>query len=92
MFGSIGFSELALIFLLVILLFGPEKLPEFAKFFGKTVRTIRDTVDDAKMTIKQELDQADLTKDIAQMKSDLDPLRTDLDPYRSEESNDQSSQ
>lgn len=79
MLGSIGFSEVALIFLVVILLFGPEKLPEFAKFFGKTVRTIKETVDDAKSTIKKELDEADVTRDIT-------TLSKELDPYLSEES------
>lgn len=85
MFGSIGFPELALIFLVVILLFGPEKLPEFAKFFGKTVRTIRETVDDAKSTIKKELDEVDVTKDIRE-------LGKEMDPYHLEDSNDRSSQ
>ncbi len=84
MFGSIGFSEIALIFLVIILLFGPEKLPEFAKFFGKTIRTIRETVDDAKSTIKKELDEVDVTRDIRQMGEELDP-------YRHEDSNDGSS-
>jgi Tat protein translocase TatB subunit len=82
MFGSIGFSELALIFLIVILLFGPDKLPEFAKFFGKTVRTIKESVDDAKNTIKRELDDADVTRDIRS-------LGKELDPYRIEDSNEQ---
>ena len=85
MFGSIGFPELALIFLVVILLFGPETLPEFAKFFGKTVRTIRETVDDAKSTIKKELDEVDVTKDIRE-------LGKEMDPYHLEDSNDRSSQ
>jgi len=85
MFGSIGFPELALIFLVVILLFGPEKLPEFAKFFGKTIRTIRETVDEAKSTIKKELDEVDVTKDIR-------AFGEELDPYRTEDKNDESSQ
>ncbi len=85
MFGSIGFPELALIFIVVILLFGPEKLPEFAKFFGKTVRTIRETMDDAKRTIQNELDEADVTKDIR-------ALGKELDPYKPEDSNEKSPQ
>lgn len=85
MFGSIGFAELALIFIVVILLFGPEKLPEFARFFGKTVHTVRKTVDDAKRTIQNELDEADVTQEIRE-------FGKGLDPYGTEDSNEKPSQ
>ena len=45
MFGSIGFPELILIFIVVLLVFGPNKLPEFAKLLGKTLREFRSTID-----------------------------------------------
>ncbi len=40
MFG-IGPSELAVIFLLTLLLFGPQKLPEIAKMLGRAAREAR---------------------------------------------------
>ncbi|MBN2346409.1 MAG: twin-arginine translocase subunit TatB [Candidatus Aminicenantes bacterium] len=55
MFGSIGFPELVLVFVVVLLVFGPKKLPEFAKFLGKAVRQFRSTVDEAKATIQDEI-------------------------------------
>lgn len=55
MFASIGFPELILIFIVVLLVFGPKKLPEFASWLGKAVREFRHTVDQAKSAIQDEL-------------------------------------
>jgi TatA/E family protein of Tat protein translocase len=55
MFGSIGFPELILIFIVVLLVFGPKKLPEFAKLLGKAVREFRSTIDQAKAAIEDEI-------------------------------------
>jgi TatA/E family protein of Tat protein translocase len=55
MFGSIGFPELLLIFIVVLLVFGPKKLPEFAKLLGKAVREFRTTIDEAKSAIQDEI-------------------------------------
>ncbi len=55
MFGSVGFPELIMIFIVVLLVFGPKKLPEFAKLLGKTIREFRTTVDQAKAAIEDEI-------------------------------------
>ena len=55
MFGSIGFPELIMIFIVVLLVFGPKKLPEFAKLLGKAVREFRTTIDEAKAAIEDEI-------------------------------------
>jgi len=68
MFGSIGFPELILIFIVVLLVFGPKKLPEFAKLLGKAIREFRSTVDEAKSAIQDEIykeGMADHMKDIS---------------------------
>ncbi len=39
--GSIGFTELLLIFLVVMLLFGAKKLPELARGLGQAMREFR---------------------------------------------------
>ncbi len=62
MIGSIGFPEVVMIFIVVLLLFGPKKLPEFAKLMGKTVREFRKTINDAKATIEGEIDKADFSE------------------------------
>ncbi len=39
--GSIGFTELLLIFLVIMLLFGAKKLPELARGLGQAMREFR---------------------------------------------------
>ena len=39
--GSIGFTELLLIFLVIMLLFGAKKLPELAQGLGQAMREFR---------------------------------------------------
>jgi TatA/E family protein of Tat protein translocase len=58
MLGSIGLPELILVFVVVLLLFGPDKLPHFAKTLGKTVREFRSTVEDAKSAIHDEIEKS----------------------------------
>lgn len=42
---GIGPMELGLVALVVLLLFGPKRLPQLGKSIGKTVKAIRDGVD-----------------------------------------------
>jgi sec-independent protein translocase protein TatA len=82
MIGSIGFPEVIMIFVVVLLLFGPKKLPDFAKTFGKALREFRKTVNDAKATIEEEIDKADLnvTEDIKAIDQDLKQIaRMDIE-------------
>ncbi|HDP95641.1 MAG TPA: twin-arginine translocase subunit TatB [Candidatus Aminicenantes bacterium] len=77
MFGSIGFQEILLIFVVVLLVFGPDKLPRFARELGKFIRDFRSTVNDARHTIQEEVDRHDITKDIRNMDSELKKLQDD---------------
>ena len=46
MFENIGFTELMIIMLVIVIFFGPKKIPEFAKSLGKGIaefkRAMRD--------------------------------------------------
>jgi Tat protein translocase TatB subunit len=75
MFGSIGFPEIIMIFIVVLLLFGPSKLPDFAKMFGKTVREFRKTINEAKSTIEEEIEKVDVAQDL---KQDLKEIDSDI--------------
>lgn len=55
-FESIGTSELMLIGLVALIIFGPRKLPELARTVAKTMAEFRRSSDDFKNTWKQELD------------------------------------
>ncbi|WP_068777536.1 twin-arginine translocase TatA/TatE family subunit [Paenibacillus sp. FJAT-26967] len=41
MFQNIGFTEILLVALVCLLLFGPSKLPELGKAFGRTLREFK---------------------------------------------------
>ena len=71
MFGSIGFPELILIFIVVLLVFGPKKLPEFAKLLGKTIREFRSTIDDAKAAIEDEIYKEGMTSQLKEIGKDV---------------------
>ena len=53
---SIGTSELLLIGLVALIVFGPRKLPEFARMLGKARNEFRRTTDDFKQTWAREVD------------------------------------
>lgn len=42
--GRIGASELIIILLIALVIFGPSKLPEIGKAFGKSIREFKDNV------------------------------------------------
>jgi Tat protein translocase TatB subunit len=52
---DIGFQELIIIFVVALLVFGPEKLPEIAKTLGKWVVEIRRGVNIAKSQMEEEM-------------------------------------
>jgi len=51
MFGSIGPAELLVIFLVVLLIFGADRLPELARGLGKGMREFRRAADEVKNEI-----------------------------------------
>lgn len=53
-FGGLGGPEMIVIGLVVLVLFGAKKIPEFAKGLGKGIREFKDAVKD----VKHEVDEA----------------------------------
>ncbi|MDT0202088.1 sec-independent translocase [Nocardioides sp. AE5] len=68
MFG-VGLPELAVIAVVAVLVFGPDKLPELARQAGRMVRQVKSFADSARDDLRQELgpEYADLEL------RDLDP-------------------
>jgi TatA/E family protein of Tat protein translocase len=67
--GSVGFQEMGFIFLLALLLFGPKKLPELGRMFGKALTEFRRAQSELKATFEREMKSLDRenesTKEIA---------------------------
>lgn len=53
--GSIGFSELVVIFVIVLVFFGPRRFPEIARSMGHAMREFRRSLNQ----IRRELEEAD---------------------------------
>jgi TatA/E family protein of Tat protein translocase len=57
--GSVGFQEMGFIFLLALLLFGPKKLPELGRMFGKALTEFRRAQSELKATFEREMKNLD---------------------------------
>lgn len=83
-FESIGTSELMLIGLVALIIFGPRRLPELARTFGKTMAEFRRSSDDFKKTWKQELDLEEAKKSLEMLTDfrDEDAVKNDISVSR----------
>lgn len=54
-FGPIGWPELLVILVLVLVVFGPRRLPEIADAMGKSIRKFRDSSREATREVQREL-------------------------------------
>lgn len=79
-FESIGTSELMLIGLVALIVFGPRKLPELARTVGKTMAEFRRSTDDFKKTWKQELEVEEVKKSLASLTDfrDEDEIKNEI--------------
>ncbi len=53
--GSVGTPELLLILVIFLLLFGPQKLPEFGKSLGRAIREFKKASQELQETIEKEV-------------------------------------
>lgn len=52
-FGNLGFTEILLILVVVLLLFGAKRLPEIGASFGKGIREFKKSISDVNNEITQ---------------------------------------
>jgi Tat protein translocase TatB subunit len=62
---NIGFPELLIIVAIALIVFGPNKLPELARAFGKAMREFKKATEEVKESFEAE------TKDLDELKSTL---------------------
>ena len=56
MFGSIGGTELLLILVIALLVFGPRKLPDLGRTIGRAMGEFRRASNDFRNTLEREID------------------------------------
>ncbi|MGH7624453.1 MAG: twin-arginine translocase TatA/TatE family subunit [Gemmatimonadaceae bacterium] len=75
-FGNLGFGEILIILIVVLLLFGAKRIPEIAGSFGKGIREFKKSVNEVQNSVQA---------DIAPPRDDRDRLRqADAPPETSE--------
>src|SRR5580765_5057638 len=84
--GQLGFSEMLVVFIVALLVFGPKKLPELGKSLGKGIREFRKATDELKSTWQDQV--KDIQAPLNDVKKDMHEMGQDLksDFYKSLES------
>jgi len=59
MFGDIGLPELLVIFIIVLVLFGPGKLPDVGKAIGEALRGFKKALNEPRNSIDERSDKKD---------------------------------
>ena len=67
MFLDISFGEIFIIVAAIFIIFGPQKIPEFARKFGKGMREIRKASTEIRREINQEVNQYKTDLDLEKM-------------------------
>ncbi|MHB8077623.1 MAG: twin-arginine translocase TatA/TatE family subunit [Candidatus Krumholzibacteriia bacterium] len=54
--GNLGWQELLVVLVIVLVIFGPKRLPEIGEALGKSMRKFRAASRDAQSEIRREVD------------------------------------
>ena len=71
MFGTLGMTELILIFVVALLLFGPRKMPQIGRSIGRAMGEFRRASNEFKRTIEDEV----ASDEIRDVEKDLKGIR-----------------
>lgn len=81
-FLFISGAEIGIILVIVLLVFGADKVPEIARGLGKGMRTLKDATNDIKGEITKSVEEhgidTSITKDV---KKELDKVKDDLEDF-----------
>jgi len=73
MFGSLGFPELIVIFVIALIIFGPRKLPEIGKSLGKSLAEFKKASNELRNTLEEEIR-------IEEQRTTAEPVKTTTSP------------
>lgn len=76
--GSLGIQEIVVICLVILFVFGPERLPEFAREAGKLIARFRKESARSINELKQAADITDLDRELKSLSKDLRDVRSSV--------------
>jgi sec-independent protein translocase protein TatA len=74
--GQLGFSEMLVIFIVALLVFGPKKLPELGKSLGKGIREFKKATEELKSSWEDQV--KDITTPLNEVKQDIHAMGQDM--------------
>lgn len=82
MYLFISGAEIFVILLIVVMLFGADKLPEIARGLGKGMRQIKDATNDIKREIKNSAEKNDIDIDVAsKVRDEINKVKGNFDDF-----------
>ena len=76
----IGAPEILIVLLLVVMLFGADKIPEIARGLGKGMRQMKNATNDIKREIQDSADKHDLNLDVTKdIQKEIENVKENID-------------
>lgn len=82
MIGTLLFissTEIFVILLIVVLVFGADKIPEIARGLAKAMNTVRHATDDIKNEISKSVDEHGISNEVHQIQEQIDEVRDQIE-------------
>lgn len=76
--GNLGVTELIVIAVLALLVFGPDRLPELARQAGKMIARFREETSKSVDELKRAADIEDLDRELKGLSRDIRDVRTSV--------------
>lgn len=76
--GNLGFWELALVAVIALVVFGPERLPDLARQAGKFLARLRQETSRSVQELKQAAEVGDLDRELKGLSRDLRDVRSSV--------------
>jgi sec-independent protein translocase protein TatA len=81
-FLFISGPEIMVIMLIVVMVFGADKIPEIARGLGKGIRQVKDATNDIKREIKDSSEKLDVDTDVAKdVKKEISAVKDNIDDF-----------
>ena len=79
--GDLSFGEIFVIFLVIMIFFGPKKIPQIVRELGQGLRKMRGAVDDIKQEIMKETEE----NPVSEIKNEIDKVKQEAANLMQEE-------